>query len=109
MKKLPKRYKIAQSISRFAINAKLTSPKKLRLFHFSIFSSEIFRISVELPQDLIYMAKFAGQNTEYWAKKRPIMGVAVPQVPVGCWSLGPLRLTGPILLVNGYIGNKFHK
>ena len=29
-------------ISRFAIKAQLTSPKSLRLFEFSIFSSEIF-------------------------------------------------------------------
>ena len=40
----------------FAIIAKLTSPKSLRLFHFSIFPSEIFRIGVQLPQDLIYIS-----------------------------------------------------
>ena len=42
----------------FVMNAKLTPPKSLRLFLFLIFSAEIFRIGVELPQDLIYRPGF---------------------------------------------------
>ena len=39
------------------------------------------------------------------------MGVAVPRALVGCWGLGPLKslVTGPSLLVNRYLENKFHK
>ena len=38
------------------------------------------------------------------------MGVAVPRALVGSWGPGPLKssVTGPSLLVNCYLGNKFH-
>ena len=46
-----------------------------------------------------------------WAKKGPNIGVAVPQALVGGWGLGPLKssVTGPSMLINCYLGNKFHK
>ena len=39
------------------------------------------------------------------------MGVAVPRALVGGWTPGPLKslVTGRSLLVNRYVGNKFHK
>ena len=41
------------------------------------------------------------------------MGVAVPQALVGGWGPGPPQkfghCTGPSLLVNCYLGNKFQK
>ena len=46
--------------------AKLTSPKNLRLFHFSIFLSEIFRIGAELPHDLIW--REGGKNDKVMEK-----------------------------------------
>ena len=47
-KKQPKLNQIAHIISWFAIIARLTSPKSLRLLHFPIFLHEIFRIGEEL-------------------------------------------------------------
>ena len=39
------------------------------------------------------------------------MGVAVPRALVGGWGPDPLKssITGPSLLVNCYLGNKFQK
>ena len=46
-----------------------------------------------------------------WAKKGPNMGVAITRALVGSWGPGPLKnvVTGPSLLINSYLGNKFHK
>ena len=48
----PKMNKIAHISVRN--NRKIDFTKNLRLFHFSIFPSKIFRIGVKLPQDLIH-------------------------------------------------------
>ena len=76
MKGLPKLH-IHVSYSSISVEMWILRPKKslgLRLFHFSIFSSEIFRIVVELPKDLIYrpgkkfgsqIPKCGGQNSEF--------------------------------------------
>ena len=39
------------------------------------------------------------------------MGVAAPQAPVGVWVRDPHKslVTDPSLLVNCFLGNKFHK
>ena len=39
------------------------------------------------------------------------MGVAITRALVGSWGPGPLKnvVTGPSLLINSYLGNKFHK
>ena len=64
--------------------------------------------------------KFGGKNLNFeyvqviwhnWAIMGPHIGVAAPQAPVGVWVRSPLKslVTGPCLLVNCFLGNKFHK